>query len=71
VSTQLAEYIGAREKALTLALDIVAARRRVDNEAADLAALGAMQDAFVVACDDVARTARELPLVRWPKGLKP
>jgi hypothetical protein len=66
----LAEHIDAREKALTLALRVVAAGREVDHEAADLAALGAMQDEFAVACDEVGRTARDLPLARRPKGLR-
>lgn len=67
--TDLGAHIRARENALTLALEIVAAGRHVDNEAADLAALGAMQDRYVLACAEVAATARRLPLARQPKGL--
>lgn len=70
MSADLADYVHAREKALKLALAVLLAERALSDELSSVTALNAAEDAFVVACDEVSRTVRELPLARQPKGLR-
>ena len=66
----VAAHITAREAALNAALEVFRAERQLDGKETAVATLSASWDTFVLACDEAARTARELPLARQPKGLR-